>query len=125
MQEAQKLGSVSASELDEAETDACTGEAALAQARASGGGGGGSRAKQKDLHDKSIIAPFAGRVVKKSAEVGEWLSTGDAVLEILSTSELERGSTCRSARAIPGRESAADRAERARRSGRVRTRRGR
>lgn len=90
VQEAQKLGSVSASELDEAETDVRTGEAVLAQARARLAAAEADLGrKQKDLHDKSIIAPFAGRVVKKSAEVGEWLSTGDAVLEILSTSELE------------------------------------
>jgi len=90
VEEAQRRGSTSASELDDSETTVRTREAVLMQERARLASVEADLGrKQKALRDKSIVAPFAGRVVAKSAEVGEWLSMGDTVLEILSTTELE------------------------------------
>ena len=41
------------------------------------------------LEDLSLVAPFAGAVVAKLAEVGEWLEIGKPVVELVSASELE------------------------------------
>lgn len=88
--QASARGSVSASELDNAETAVRTRRAALAQAKAGLAAADADLArKKKALADKTIVAPFAGRVVGKETEVGEWISPGDAIVEIVSLRELE------------------------------------
>lgn len=44
---------------------------------------------QKRISDMTIIAPFAGTVTQSLAEVGAWLGEGEAVVELLSTEDLE------------------------------------
>jgi RND family efflux transporter MFP subunit len=42
-----------------------------------------------DIDRSTITAPFAGTVVAKRAEVGEWLAVGDPVMEMVSLDDLE------------------------------------
>ncbi|MBI1950116.1 MAG: efflux RND transporter periplasmic adaptor subunit [Acidobacteria bacterium] len=42
-----------------------------------------------DLERSTIVAPFAGTVVAKRTDVGEWLDVGAPVLEMISLHELE------------------------------------
>ncbi len=45
--------------------------------------------RQREIVERhQIIAPFDGVVVSKSAEVGEWVQTGNPVLQFVGTSEL-------------------------------------
>ncbi|USN99329.1 MAG: efflux RND transporter periplasmic adaptor subunit [Phycisphaeraceae bacterium] len=83
-------GSTTASELDSAEADVRTTEALLAQANAKKLSAEAllDRAKKR-LADKTITAPFAGRVVQKKTEVGEWVAPGDTIVEIVSLSDME------------------------------------
>jgi RND family efflux transporter MFP subunit len=43
----------------------------------------------EDIARSTILAPFAGVVAAERTEVGQWLSVGDPVVEILSLTELE------------------------------------
>jgi RND family efflux transporter MFP subunit len=83
-------GSTTVSALDAAEADVGTTEALLMQARAQvlSAEAGLARAR-RELADKTIRAPFDGRVVRKITEVGEWVTPGDTIVEIVSLSELE------------------------------------
>jgi RND family efflux transporter MFP subunit len=44
---------------------------------------------QVDLERSTIRAPFAGVIVRKHTEVGQWLRVGDPVAELMSLAELE------------------------------------
>lgn len=83
-------GSTTASELDSAEVNVRTSEALLAQARAKVLASEAllERARKR-LADKTIATPFAGRIVHKQTEVGEWVTPGDTIVEIVSMTELE------------------------------------
>jgi RND family efflux transporter MFP subunit len=41
------------------------------------------------LEDMTIRAPFAGRVVSKRTQIGQWIGRGDAVVEIVGLEEIE------------------------------------
>jgi len=41
------------------------------------------------VEDTTVAAPFAGMVSARHTEVGQWLSAGDAVVELISVGELE------------------------------------
>ena len=41
------------------------------------------------IEDTEIRAPWGGRVIAKLTEVGQWLATGDQVVELVSMTELE------------------------------------
>ncbi len=83
-------GSATASELDAAEANMLTGRALLAQARAEAQAEEAALGlARRELADKTIIAPFAGRVVQKQAEIGEWVTPGDTIVELVCMDELE------------------------------------
>lgn len=86
----QREGSTTQSELDAALADVRTTGALLAQAeaRVSSAEAALARARRR-LADKAIAAPFAGRVVRKSTEVGEWVTPGVTIAEIVSLTEVE------------------------------------
>jgi membrane fusion protein (multidrug efflux system) len=44
---------------------------------------------QRTLDDMTIHAPFAGRVVSKQTEAGQWVSQGNPIITIVSLTELE------------------------------------
>lgn len=89
-QQLDRSGSLSAGELDRFATDVAIAEAELAQAKSDLAAARAALARaEKNLADKTILAPFTGRVVRRSAEVGEWISPGDAILELVSVTDLE------------------------------------
>jgi RND family efflux transporter MFP subunit len=77
-------GSATTSELEDAETDRTAAEARLRLAEADVASARQDIARLSErLADMTITAPFAGRVVEKSAELGEWIGQGDVVAEIV------------------------------------------
>ncbi|NQX96038.1 MAG: efflux RND transporter periplasmic adaptor subunit [Erythrobacter sp.] len=85
-----ELGSAGVSQLDNARTLVASRNALLAQAKAELATAEGDLAlAERELNDMSIEAPFAGRVVRKSTEVGEWIGRGDEIVTIVSLDTLE------------------------------------
>ncbi|MFI4882602.1 MAG: efflux RND transporter periplasmic adaptor subunit [Phycisphaerales bacterium JB064] len=41
------------------------------------------------VEDMSVTAPFGGRIVRRTAEAGQWLGAGDAVAEVVSLETVE------------------------------------
>lgn len=83
-------GAASETNLDEARTDAAEAQSRLEQARAEVLSVQASvHLAEKRLADMTIEAPFAGRVLSKRTEVGQWLSEGEAVAEILALDQLD------------------------------------
>jgi len=68
--------SLGASNLKLAEAEAATADAALALAR-------------ERLSQRTITAPFTGRVVRKMTEIGQWVGFGDGIAEITALNEVE------------------------------------
>ncbi|MEM1328983.1 MAG: efflux RND transporter periplasmic adaptor subunit [Planctomycetota bacterium] len=44
---------------------------------------------QSQLEDLTVVAPFDGVIVRKQAEIGQWVALGDPVVELVSMDELE------------------------------------
>ena len=83
-------GSASESELDDGRTRVAADRATLAQAEADLAVAQADVASaEARLEDMTIRAPFAGRVVRKATEVGQWASRGDPIIEIVSVRSLE------------------------------------
>ncbi len=83
-------GGTTASEIDAADANVRTTEALLAQAQAMVAAREAEQAlAERRLKDMTIRAPFDGRIVRKSTETGEWVTPGDAIVEIVSMTELE------------------------------------
>ncbi len=63
---------------------------------------------RRRLDDMTIRAPFAGRVVAKHTEAGQWVSQGDRIVTVLSLDELEARADIpeRSVGALQGNEGA-------------------
>jgi len=90
VEELRSRGSASASEYDNARTTQAAAGARLDEARAEVERGAAALDDARErLSDMVIRAPFAGAVVSKRAEVGQWLGRGDAVAEIVETDRLE------------------------------------
>lgn len=80
----------SAPELDRAARDAAVARARLAQAQAQLAVAKATVAVvEQRLEDLVIRAPFDGRVVEKLTEVGQWVSAGDAVIDLVEIAEVE------------------------------------
>jgi membrane fusion protein, multidrug efflux system len=89
-QKLSQMGSVGESELDDASTLVQSRHAILAEAQANLATDQADLAlAERTLNDMSIKAPFAGRVVTKHTELGQWVSVGDPILTIVSLTELE------------------------------------
>jgi len=88
--ELRKRGSASQSEFDQASTDVTAAEARVKRAQ---GDLAGRKAQlalaRQQVEQLTVRAPFAGRIVDKRVELGEWVSKGDAVVQILSLAEIE------------------------------------
>lgn len=73
-------------ELDAIETRLQRSDAAVAEAQAQLAVAESERAlAEKSLRDHEIVAPFDGWVVSLSTEVGEWVESGGAVAEMISS----------------------------------------
>lgn len=90
IEELDRLGSSGVSQLDEARTLVESRRAQLAQAESELARSRGDLAfAQRELDDTSIEAPFAGRVVRKSSEIGEWVGRGDELVTVVSLETIE------------------------------------
>lgn len=88
--ELERRGSVGESEIDEARTLLASRAALLAQANAELLSAKSDLAlAERELADTSIRAPFSGRVVETSTEVGQWIARGGPVATIVSLDLLE------------------------------------
>jgi RND family efflux transporter MFP subunit len=86
----EERGSARPVELDDARTETARIEAQLAQAEADLAVSEAELARaERRLKDATITAPFAGRVVSRMTELGEWISAGGDVAEIVALDELE------------------------------------
>jgi RND family efflux transporter MFP subunit len=84
------LGSAGVSQLDEAKTLVASRRAQLAQAEAQLATAEGDLAfAQRELEDMTIEAPFGGRVISKSSEIGQWVGIGDQIVTVVSLDLLE------------------------------------
>ncbi len=88
--ELDQQGSASTGELDRAETavlrliaQSAQAAADLAVARVL------AREAQTRLDKRTIRAPFAGRVLARSTEVGQWVQSGDSIVELVSLEQIE------------------------------------
>ncbi len=90
MEQLQERGSVGPAQLDQAQTLVASRAAQLAEAKADHSMSMTNVAIAKvELDDMTITAPFAGRVISKQAEIGQWVDRGDPVCTIVSMTELE------------------------------------
>ncbi len=77
-------------EADDARTNVKLAEARLAQAKADLTTAEGDLALARErLRQMSVVAPFAGRVVKRWTQVGQWVQSGDGVVEIVALDTIE------------------------------------
>ncbi|TVQ61344.1 MAG: efflux RND transporter periplasmic adaptor subunit [Phycisphaerales bacterium] len=90
LKELLERGSAAQTELDRASTLVKSAEAMLVQAQA------GLEADQAELaqaerrlSDMRLRAPFDGVVVSRRTELGQWISRGDAVVELVSLTDIE------------------------------------
>lgn len=83
-------GSASRGELDQAETAVLRLSAQLAQAKADlAAARVRAREAQTRLNKHTIRAPFAGRVVRRNTELGQWVQAGDPIIELVSLEQIE------------------------------------
>ncbi|MFK7883383.1 MAG: efflux RND transporter periplasmic adaptor subunit [Phycisphaerales bacterium] len=89
-QKLSEMGSVGESELDDASTLVQSRKAILAEAEANLATDQADLSlAERTLQDMTIKAPFAGRVVRKHTELGQWVSIGSPILTIVSLTDLE------------------------------------
>ncbi len=83
-------GAANPKELTDAQARAASAKARVAAAE-SGVAAATARIEltQKRLSDMEVTAPFAGSVVRRLAQAGEYLAQGAAVVELVSTQDLE------------------------------------
>ena len=90
LEELDRLGSSGVSQLDEARTLVASRKALLAQANSAlMTAEGDLMLAERELADMTIEAPFGGRVVRKSSEIGQWVGKGDEIVTIVSLNQLE------------------------------------
>ncbi|MCA9296483.1 MAG: efflux RND transporter periplasmic adaptor subunit, partial [Phycisphaerales bacterium] len=88
--DAYERGAANPREARDAEADRAIAESRVAQAEQNALMATSAIALlETRLEDMVLRAPFDGMVLKRHAEVGEWVGEGDAVVELLSIQELE------------------------------------
>ncbi len=77
-------------ELDTIRTTVASTDAKLAQARSElASAQADIKLAEKRLADMTVKAPFAGVIIAKRTEVGQWVSEGDTVLELVALDTLD------------------------------------
>jgi len=90
LEKAVRSGAANEKEAMDARSDVSGAEAALAEAESRAASISATiELVQTRLQDMTIRAPFAGVVVARHVEKGEWLDSGDPVVEVLSLDPLE------------------------------------
>lgn len=89
METSAKANSATPTEVDDALSDVTRAEARVAEAKADlASANAAVRLAERRQDDMTIEAPFAGYVVRKQAEVGQWVSEGDTIIEILALDQV-------------------------------------
>lgn len=90
LQKAVRSGAANEKEVLDAQSMVSAAEASLAEAQSLAASTEAAiNLLRVRLDDTTIRSPFDGVVVMREAEVGEWLDSGDTVVEVLSTNPLE------------------------------------
>ncbi|MCB9848175.1 MAG: efflux RND transporter periplasmic adaptor subunit [Phycisphaeraceae bacterium] len=90
LQKAVRSGAANEKELLDAQSGVSAAQAAIAEAQSvTASIEAAIELLQIRLNDMTIRAPYAGVVVGREAEIGEWVDSGDAVVELLQTDPLE------------------------------------
>lgn len=90
LKELQSSAGASQNEVDDAVTQLKSNEARLANAIAEAESAkADEQSAERHLADMTIKAPFAGSVIRKRIEVGEWVSEGDAVIELVAIDSVD------------------------------------
>jgi RND family efflux transporter MFP subunit len=77
-------------ELDDIRTGVASADAKLAQARSElAWAQSDLKLAEKRLTDMTVKAPFAGVIVAKRTEIGQWVSEGETVLELVALDALD------------------------------------
>jgi membrane fusion protein (multidrug efflux system) len=77
-------------ELDNIKTTVASVDAKLAAAKSElAWAQSDLRLTEKRLADMTVVAPFAGVVVSKRSEVGQWLGEGDTLLELVALNSID------------------------------------
>lgn len=85
IEESFQRASASRQELDDAGTVVAATQARLARAEADLQSAQADLARaRKRLADMEIASPFAGRIIEKRTEAGQWVIPGDAILEVVA-----------------------------------------
>lgn len=88
--ELQRGDAVFETEVEDRETDEAAAEARLRQARAEVVAAQAMVADAKQaVDDLTIVAPYAGQVVAKLTEVGQWVREGDGVVEVIEIAPID------------------------------------
>lgn len=90
LQELKSSAGASQNEVDDAQTQVTSDEARLLNAVAFAESARSElQTAEQRLADLTIKAPFAGSVVRKHIEVGEWVSEGDAVIGLVAVDSVD------------------------------------
>lgn len=90
IRELTERSSASRAELDNAEVAVETARAAVAEAEAEVSVAEAELADARQrLEDMAIVAPYAGRVIARMTEAGQWVREGDGVVDLVSMDGLE------------------------------------
>jgi len=90
LEELTRMGSSGVSQLDEAKTLVAARSALMAQAKAElVSAKSDLHLRERELSDMTIVAPFAGRVLSRQSQVGQWVGRGDGIVTVVSLDELE------------------------------------
>jgi RND family efflux transporter MFP subunit len=90
VRELNERGSATQRELDRAETDAAAADARVRQTSADLQRASAEIARiEERIDDMTVRAPFDGGVIRKHAEVGEWVSPGTIVAELARLDEVD------------------------------------
>ncbi len=90
LEQAQAQQGASVNEVDDARTAEKAAQARLAEATADALVAQQNLADAEDrLQDMTIRAPFAGSIITKSTEVGEWIAEGDTVAELIALDSID------------------------------------
>jgi len=83
-------GSATAAELDSASAEVAAGEGRVARAEAELASSRAAldRARRR-LEQLTVRSPFAGSIIAKHTELGQWLATGDPVVELIALDSIE------------------------------------
>ncbi len=90
LRELETRGGASQTEIDDASTSLAEAEAQLVRAKADlASAEAEEKSAEQRLSKMTVRAPFSGAVVAKATEVGQWVSEGDTIVEVVALDEVD------------------------------------